>query len=436
MSKKVIFRSILKFVLPNRYKFVIWLVLSSLMLGQYQEEFISVKGKKHRQVLIKVEWYGKPVVYYKKENRPGVFYADRLALVLSFAWALTLGMLAIFLLLDRIVSGSGYRQRGKALMVLVLLVVLPYFALYIVGSNLLVRAVVKRNSWQVNLISKLGISPNRLSLDDIDFPLKEAAWNKDQKMVRQLVRLGADIKMANKFGNTALHSAAYQNAINVARYLIKAGADVNAIGKDGDTPLHRASNVAMVKLLLKNGARVNQRNFNMRTAVFTDKQPASIALLIARGASVKLADKQGNTVLHYVRKPEDIAPLVKAGADVNFRNKLGQTPLHMLVPTDKSSLLFAPLIAEKLIQYGAKPDIPDNHGMSPLHYAVRFCNPRSRSKSTIITGQILFKASAEVRLQIKNRQLFGQLALMVKENKTSCWKAIAGNKAKFIKIKK
>ncbi len=432
MSKKSLFKSILKFCLPNRYKFVVWLILSSLMLGQYQEEFMSVKGKKHRQVLIKVEWYGKPVVYYKKEKRPGVFYPDRLALVLGFAWALTLCLLAIFLLMDRIVSGSGFRQRGKALMVLVLLVVLPYFALYIVGSNLLIRAVVKRYAWQVSLLSQLGISPNRLSLDDIDFPLKEAAWNKDHKMAKKLIQLGANIKMANKFGDTALHSAAYQNAIKVARYLIRLGANVNAIGKDGNTPLHRAHSAVMVKLLLNNGAHINLRNDNKRTAIFTDKQAASITLLIARGATMRLADKQGNTVLHYVQKPGDVAPLIKAGADVNFRNKLGQTPLHMLVPTDKSSLLMAPLIAEKLIEHGAKPDIPDKFGMSPLHYAIRFCNPRSRSKATIATGKILFKASAEVRLQLKNRKLFGQLALIVKENKTSCWKAIAGNKATLL----
>ena len=428
MSRQSLAKSILRFCLPNRYKMVVWIILSGIMLGQYQEEFISVKGSNHRPVLIKVEWYGKPVVYYKKENRPGVIYPDRLALVLAFTWALTLCLLAVFLLLDKIVSGSGLKQRGKALMLLVLMFALPYLAIYITGSNFLIDAVVKRNMWKVRLLTQLGISPNRLSMDDVDFPLKEASWNKDLKMVKKLVRLGANVRMANRYGDTALHSAAYRNAVNVARYLLASGARVNAAGKDGNTPLHYARHVAMVRLLLDSGARVNQRNNNLRTPIFTDKNADSISLLIARGAKVNITDKQGNTVLHYVQRPEYVALFAKAGANVNSRNKQGQTPLHMLVPTDKSSLLIAPAIAEQLIKYGAKPDIPDNRGMSPLHYAIRFCSPHARNKSTIITGKILFKASDEVRLQLKSGKFFGQLGLIVAQKNSGCWKEISGRK--------
>lgn len=418
--------------LHYRYKILIWVALVSIMLSQYHVETISDKGSGAENQLIKVEWYGKPVVYYKKQGRPGVLYPVRLALVLVFAWAAILSVLAIVLLINKSVSGLSLLQRDKILIGLVAVVALPYLVIYISGTNFLVNAVVKRDQWQVRLLTQLGIKPNRLSTDNIDFPLKAAAWNKDKRMVKKLVRLGADVTMINRYGDTALHSAAYRNAVAVARYLIRKGANVNAIGKDGNTPLHRARHVAMVKLLLDNGARINQRNNNHRTPIFTDKNPDSISLLISRGAKLNLSDKRGNTVLHYLHEPRDIALLVKAGANVNHRNIQGQTPLHMLVPADKSSFLYAPLVAQRLIKHGANPDITDNTGMSPLHYAIRFCNPQARARSTITTGKILFKASSEVRLQLSKRKLNGQLASVVKQNSAGCWKEIAGKKANLL----
>ncbi len=52
---------------------------------------------------------------------------------------------------------------------------------------------------------------------------------------------GADVKVANKYGNTPLHRSAYNGKLDVVKYLVEKGADVKAADKDGHTPLHQAA---------------------------------------------------------------------------------------------------------------------------------------------------------------------------------------------------
>jgi uncharacterized protein len=57
---------------------------------------------------------------------------------------------------------------------------------------------------------------------------------------RELIREGADVRLADKHGMTPLHFAAQQHNVEVARALIDAGADVDATDEHGNTPLWKA----------------------------------------------------------------------------------------------------------------------------------------------------------------------------------------------------
>jgi len=93
-------------------------------------------------------------------------------------------------------------------------------------------------------------------------PIHEAARDGDLKQVEALVKAHPDLvnSIDEKYGQTPLHIAAFNDRMDVAKVLLAAKADVNAKAKNGSTPLHLAAakgNKDMVELLLDNKADVN-----------------------------------------------------------------------------------------------------------------------------------------------------------------------------------
>ena len=64
--------------------------------------------------------------------------------------------------------------------------------------------------------------------------------NTDKDMIKELIRAGADIHLADNEGNTALHHALDNYSQDSARFLIKKGADYNRPNNDGVTPVQMA----------------------------------------------------------------------------------------------------------------------------------------------------------------------------------------------------
>uniref|UniRef100_A0A7S0LZ38 Uncharacterized protein n=1 Tax=Cryptomonas curvata TaxID=233186 RepID=A0A7S0LZ38_9CRYP len=89
---------------------------------------------------------------------------------------------------------------------------------------------------------KQGAWPNHILLGD---PLQVnalhiAAINGHAALCRQMVELGADVHMANRYGYTALHLASQLGHIDAVRALLEVGADPAAEDGLGDTPVDRA----------------------------------------------------------------------------------------------------------------------------------------------------------------------------------------------------
>lgn len=62
----------------------------------------------------------------------------------------------------------------------------------------------------------------------------------DKDMLKELIRAGADIHMADREGNTVLHYVLKNGDGETARYLIKKGADYNRPNNSGETPAQLA----------------------------------------------------------------------------------------------------------------------------------------------------------------------------------------------------
>jgi hypothetical protein len=122
-------------------------------------------------------------------------------------------------------------------------------------------------------------------------PIHDAARAGDLDKVKSLVKQSPDLVSSKdeKFGQTPLHIAAFNDKKDVAEFLLANKADVNAKASNGSTPLHLAAgkgNKDIVELLLANNADINALDNEGWSAthsavLFHQKEIAD--LLIAKG---------------------------------------------------------------------------------------------------------------------------------------------------------
>jgi ankyrin repeat protein len=120
--------------------------------------------------------------------------------------------------------------------------------------------------------AKMAPTPQqeKLSKQNGNTDLMNAAASGDLQLVKQLIDLGADVNAANKFGSTALMGAAAGGYLPIVQELIEHQANVNAQGKDRSTSLMfaaRNGHVAIVEYLMNQGADLKQKNKNGKTAL-------------------------------------------------------------------------------------------------------------------------------------------------------------------------
>ena len=163
-------------------------------------------------------------------------------------------------------------------------------------------------------------------------------------LVLGLSTAGAQVRVVDALqpdGTTALYWAAARNETATARRLIRAGADVKAASRYGVTPLALAcvnGNAAMIELLLKAGADANAAMPGGETALMTASRTgvaSAVNVLLAHGAEVNARESsRGQTALMWAAgegHSETIRALVERGADVHARSNAGWTPLLFAV---------------------------------------------------------------------------------------------------------
>ncbi len=210
------------------------------------------------------------------------------------------------------------------------------------------RMLVERNAG-VNAQSKQGRTPLMIA----------ARVDGNSATVGLLLSKGADPRVSDSLGVTALHQAASAGDVESVRLLLAKGADVNALDKRGDSALMGAAaigSVEWVRLLLSKGARVNVA----RTSYTTAKH-GQIALV--KVTALILAAPYGS--------PELIQELVDAGADVNARDSRDMTPLMFAVGSEHQNAG----VVRVLLRAGAAVNAKSNLGETPLDWASKFGNP-------------------------------------------------------------
>ena len=252
-------------------------------------------------------------------------------------------------------------------------------------------------------------------------PLLYAARDGRLDIVRLLVAAKADVQQADVNGITPLLMAITNNHLDVAKFLLEKAADPNAADWWGRTPLYAAVEIRnrdygrndehaidrpaaleLIQALLDRGANVNARtkevpptrrfvtplgdlswvDFTGQTAFLRAALAGDITLmhlLLDKGADPNIATFAGTTALMaaagvnwmsgqtFTESKEALMEAVQLcldkGADVNAKNSMGVTAVIGAANRGSDDIL------EFLVKKGARLDIKDNEGRTPLVWA-------------------------------------------------------------------
>jgi uncharacterized protein len=302
-----------------------------------------------------------------------------------------------------------------------------------------------------------------------------AAANEDLDLVRALIKAGANVKLKNQFGTSALTEAAIIGSAPIIEALLKAGADPNTKNPEGETPLMavaRSGKIEAAKRLLDAGADVNAKeDWGGQSALMwaaAQSQPEMVKLLASRGADVnargvtrqwerkviteprpKDMNKGGFTPLLYAAREgcvECARHLIAAKADPDLEDPDRVTPLNMAL----LNLHFE--FAAYMIKAGADVDKWDLFGRSPLYMAADVSTlpvkgngamaviPSEDSLSALDVAKMLLEAGANPNLQLKRRPPYRDVPqdrggdTILAQGATALLRAARAGDAKFVEL--
>ena len=214
--------------------------------------------------------------------------------------------------------------------------------------------------------------------------------NTHVKVAKMLIAAGADVDAVDKRGDTALHrslllrsdearnrhglkrflyAAVREYRANIVNALLAAGADVNIANRHGETALHVAAlwnHLKIIKTLVAAGADMNASDENGDTAWCYAVGDADVFnAFISAGMHVNKADKEGRRALHcaaIANMTEAAEMLLAAEAYVDTVDRNGVTPL--MIAADQGYHEFAKV----LLDAGANPDLADKQGKTAWDY--------------------------------------------------------------------
>ena len=202
-------------------------------------------------------------------------------------------------------------------------------------------------------------------------PLHVAAYAGHARIVKLLIKHGADVNAKDDLGLTPLHYAAYGRNARVIQVLLNSGSDPLALDAYCRTPLDLLGfkrNPERLGSLLKSTLASAFRSKPERELfkAVAEGDPRKVREALARGANPDAWTGTGATPLHYAAflgHAGVVKALLEGGAHVDPRDRDGRTPLHYAVAGGHVE------VVNVLLSYGASPFAGDRWGLTPLDLA-------------------------------------------------------------------
>lgn len=299
------------------------------------------------------------------------------------------------------------------------------------GATPLAWAVVRCNLELARLLLEAGANPNLTNEQGIG-PLNIAITNGSPGMVELLLGKGANANITRESGETPLMTAARLGQIEIMKMLLDYHADVNVREKRfGQTALMwAAGHPAAVQVLVQHGADVHASSkvWDITATIYTPTTSTIGKTGIPWNNDGVYTSQQGgqNALLFAVQKHdlESVRLLLDASVDVNTPSADGTTPLLASLykwdplgkefiggkgapaPAGSSARFGADLkIARLLLDRGAKVNVADGAGYTPLHgaaLAVAALTTKGRDRSAYGGGRAVRSKSASAPPQADN----------------------------------
>jgi ankyrin repeat protein len=214
---------------------------------------------------------------------------------------------------------------------------------------------------------------------EIDTPLQWAARNDDLASADKLIKAGADVRTADRYGVTPLYLACTNASATMIRQLLDAGADPNGTyASNGETPLmtviHSEDNIEALQALLDRGADVNIKDTVAgETALMwavRENRVQSVKLLLAHGAKIDIRTRIG-------KKPAARPPNAGGGSHGAgiVRSGWPERGFQDATPGGMTALLYASRdgrldIVRLLLDSKANVNLSEANGITPFLLAI------------------------------------------------------------------
>jgi ankyrin repeat protein len=209
--------------------------------------------------------------------------------------------------------------------------------------------------------------------------LADAARAGDRAAVRRLLAQRADPNAPSADGTPALHWAVRANDLDTVALLVRAGAAVTRANRYGVLPIGLAAgngNAAMIRLLVESGADINAVDAAGESPLVTATAIGAgdaVRTLLDAGAPVDARDRVfSQSALMVAVRANQLALarlFIERGADVNARTRRGDAPNWVLPNSVRGFGHGIGIIRGGLPDRGSRAPVPGE--MSPLLYAAR-----------------------------------------------------------------